>query len=81
MTDTSGTPPPSGVRKPCPDPEVSLWSRFTFSWVKDMLAQGRREKFSESDVFDLLPGEQSCRVVPRFARAWEREVHKVSGLR
>ncbi|KAK7101675.1 hypothetical protein V1264_020017 [Littorina saxatilis] len=67
---------PPGVRKPCPEPTASWWSRLTFSWTKELLDKAYSGKLTEKDIFLLLPSDSSSNVVPRFTRAWAREVTK-----
>ncbi|KAH9490363.1 Canalicular multispecific organic anion transporter 2 [Bulinus truncatus] len=55
---------------------ASLPSMFTFWWTNKLIWTGYKKTLTESDVNDLHPEDVSSYQVPRFEKAWQKEVDR-----
>ncbi|CAG5117053.1 unnamed protein product, partial [Candidula unifasciata] len=59
-----------------PELNASLPSMLSYWWTNTLIWTGYKKSLTEEDVSDLHPEDTSDTQVPKFAKAWERELER-----
>lgn len=57
--------------------ETSLWSRFTFSWLKDIMQKGHSRVLDLKDVNKLTDSQQTRQLSKNFQELYAKEREKM----